>query len=171
MPRRSLGGFQGDIAAETLRYNHVGRTLANAVAFDEADVVKLGKLHRTQQLRGLANFLVTFYFLDANIEQADGGPLEIEQDARHGAAHQCQRHQMLRVAADGGAEIEHNRITAGCRPYCRERRTVYAWKHAKTKSRHRHQCSGIAGGDRHVGLPLLDGIDRKPHRRRLAAAP
>src|SRR5437899_3987353 len=38
------------------------------------------------------------------------------------------------------------------------------------EARHRHQRTGIAGGNRHVGLALLHRVDRKPHRRVLAAA-
>ena len=43
-------------------------------------------------------------------------------------------------------------------------------QHAQAKPRHRHQRAGIAGGYRDVGLAFLDGVDRQPHRRRLAAA-
>ncbi len=144
--------------------------LADAVALDEADIFELRQVHRAQQLGGLADFLAALDFLDADIEQADGRPFEIEQHARHGAAHHRQRHQMMRVAADGGAEIEHHRIAARGRPDRRERRTVDAGQHAQAEPRHRHQRAGIAGGDRNVGLALLDGVDRQPHRRGLAAA-
>ena len=77
---------------------------------------------------------------------------------------------MMRVAADGGAEIEHDRIAAHGRPYRRDRRTVDAGQRAQAEPRHRHQRAGIAGGDRDVGLALLDRVDGEPHRRGLAAA-
>ena len=50
------------------------------------------------------------------------------------------------------------------------RRAVDPGQHAQAEPRHRHQRAGIAGGDRDVGLALLDGVDRQPHRRGLAAA-
>ena len=50
------------------------------------------------------------------------------------------------------------------------RRPVDAGQHAQAESRHRHQRAGVAGGDRDVGLALLDRVDRQPHRRGLAAA-
>jgi hypothetical protein len=85
-------------------------------------------------------------------------------------AHHRQRHQMMRIATDGGAEVEHDRISTGGRPYGGERRPVNAGQHAQAKPRHRRQRAGIAGGHRDVGVALLDGIDRQPHRRGLAAA-
>ena len=56
------------------------------------------------------------------------------------------------------------------RPYRRDRRAVDAGQRAQVEPRHRHQRAGIAGGDRDVGLALLDRVDRKPHRGGLAAA-
>ena len=80
---------------------------------------------------------MTLDFLDPNVEQADGRPVQIEQHARHGAAHHRQCHEMLRVAADGGAEVEHNGITARGRPYRSKRRTVDPGQHAQAKPCHR----------------------------------
>ena len=68
-----------------------------------------GRFIARNSSRGLADFLVALHLLDADIEQPDGRPLQVEQHARHGAAHDRQRHQMMRIAADGGAEIEHHR--------------------------------------------------------------
>ena len=50
------------------------------------------------------------------------------------------------------------------------RRPVDPGQHAQAEPRHRHQRAGIAGGNRDIGLAFLDGLDRKPHRRVLAAA-
>ena len=97
---------------------------ADAVALDKPDIFELRQVHRAQQFGGFANFLVALHLLDADIEQAHGRPLQAERDARHGAAHHRQRHQMMRIAADGGAEIEHDRIAAHRRPHRRERRAV-----------------------------------------------
>ena len=47
--------------------------------------------------------------LDADIEQPDGRPLEVEQHARHRAAHHREIDQMLGIGADRGAEVEHDR--------------------------------------------------------------
>jgi hypothetical protein len=76
---------------------------------------------------------------------------------------------MMRIAADGGAQIQHHRVAAHGRPNRRDRRAVDAGKHAQAKPRHRHQGAGVARGYRDVGLALLDGVDGKPHRRCLAA--
>ncbi len=77
---------------------------------------------------------------------------------------------MMRIAADGGAEIEHDGIAARRRPYAGNRRPVDAGHRVQMEARHRHQRAGIAGGNRDVGLALLHRVDRKPHRRVLAAA-
>ena len=108
--------------------------------------------------------------LDADIEQADGRPLAIEQNAGHRTAHHRHLHQMLRVAADGGAEIQHHGIAPLGRQYCSNRRAVDTRHRAQAKSRHRHQCAGVAGRDRDIRLMLLHRLDRQPHRRFLAAA-
>ena len=63
--------------------------------------------------------------------------------------------------------------TTNCRagrPYRRDRRAIDAGQRAEVEPRHRHQRTGIAGGHRNVGLAFLHRIDRKPHRRSLAAA-
>ena len=170
LPRGALGRLQRDIAAEAFGDNDVGSALADAVAFDKADEVELRQVGGAQQFGRLADFLAALHFLDADIEQADGRALQVEQRAGHRRAHHGQRLQMVRVAADRGAEIEHHRVAACGRPDRRQRRAVDALQHAQAESRHRHQRAGIAGGDRDIGLALFDGVDRLPHRRHLAAA-
>ena len=54
--------------------------------------------------------------LDADIEQADGRLLDAEHDARHRRAHDREIDEMLRVAADRGADVEHDRFAAHRRP-------------------------------------------------------
>ena len=108
LARRALGGLQSNVAAKSFGDDHVGRALADAIALDEADIIELRQVHRAQQFGRLADLLVALDLLDPDIEQADGRPLEVEQHACHRAAHHCHLHQMTRVAADGGAEIEHD---------------------------------------------------------------
>src|SRR6516165_9769195 len=119
---RSLGGLERNIAAETFGYDDVGGSLANAIAFDEADIFKLGKVHRAQQLRGFANFLVALDFLDADIEQPDGWSLEVEHYARHGASHDRERNEVVGIPADGRTKVEHDRIAADRWPHGGNRR-------------------------------------------------
>ena len=171
LPRRALGRLQCDVAAKALGDDDVGGALADAVALDEADIIQLRQVHRAQQLGCLANLLAALDFLDPDIEQSDGRPFQIEQHARHRAAHHRQRHQMMRIAADGGAEVEHHRIAARRGPYRRQRRPVDAGQHAQAEPRHRRQRTGIAGRYRDIGLALLDRFDGEPHRRVLAATP
>ena len=170
LARGAFGGLQRDVAAETFRHDHVSRARADPVALDEADIVELRQVHRAQLFRRLANLLAALDLLDPDIEQADGRTLQAEQHARHRAAHHRQRHQMMRIAADAGAEIEHDGIAARRRPYAGNGRPVDAGHGVQMEARHRHQRAGIAGGNRHVGLALLHRVDRKPHRRVLAAA-
>ena len=87
LARRALGSLQRDVAAETFRHDDIGRALADAVAFDEADIFELRQVHRAQHFTRLANLLVALDLLDADIEQADGRPRPIEQHARHRATH------------------------------------------------------------------------------------
>ena len=108
--------------------------------------------------------------LDPDVEQAHGRPLQFEEDACHRRAHHGERDEVACIAADGRAEIEHDGVAAGCRPYRCDRRTIDAGQRAQTKSCHRHQGAGVAGGNRNVRLALLHGLDRKPHRRGLATA-
>src|SRR6266536_1385130 len=62
------------------------------------------------------------------------------------------------------------RFIARSRPYTGNGRPVDAGHGVQMEARHRHQRAGIAGGNRHVGFALLHRVDRKPHRRVLAAA-
>ena len=82
--------------------------LTDAVGFDEADIIELRQVHCAEHFAGLANFLMPLHLLDADIEEPDRRLSDVEQHARHGTAHHRQRHQMARVAADRGAEIQHD---------------------------------------------------------------
>ncbi|MGY3514154.1 hypothetical protein ACVIQY_007129 [Bradyrhizobium sp. USDA 3051] len=86
-------------------------------------------------------------------------------------AHDGERHQMMRIAADAGAEVEDDGIAAPGRPHAGNGRTVDARQRAQVEARHRHQRPGIPGGDRNIRLALFHRIDGKPHGRGPAAAP
>jgi len=49
----------------------------------------------------------------------------------------------MRVAADGGAEVEHHRIAARRGPYRSQRRPVDSGQHAEAEPGHRRQRTGI----------------------------
>ena len=124
LARGAFGGLQRDVAAETFRHDHVSRARADPVALDEADIVEFGQVHRTELFRRLANLFAALDLLNPDIEQADGRTLQAEQHARHRAAHDCERHQMMRITADAGAEIEYDGIAARRRPYTGNGRPV-----------------------------------------------
>ncbi len=161
----SFGSFQGDIAGKALGDHDVHGSLADVVALDEADIIEVGALRLAQDAAGLAHLLETLDLLDPDVEEADRRPLEIEQHPRHGAAHGGERDEVLGIAADGGADIEHDRFAAQSRPQRRDRRAGDAGHRLEVESRHRHQGAGIAGRDHRIGLALLHGVDRHPHRR------
>src|SRR5262249_56521282 len=79
LPRGSLGSLQRDVTAIALRHDDVGSAPADAVALDETDVFKLREVHRTQQFRRLANFLMSLHLLNPDVEQSHGRPLAVEQ--------------------------------------------------------------------------------------------
>ena len=80
-----------------------------------------------QDAAGLAHLLEALDFLDADIEQADGRPLEAEQDARDGRAHHRQIDQMLGVARRSMAPTSSTtEFAAQRRPQRRDRRPLDA---------------------------------------------
>src|SRR6202035_1009051 len=84
---RAFRGFQRDVAGKSFRHHYVGDALADAVAFDEADIVEMRKLRFAQDASGVTDLLETLDLLDPDIEQPDHRSVEIEHDACHGAAH------------------------------------------------------------------------------------
>ena len=108
LPRGALRGLERDIAGKAFGHHDVGLALADIVAFDEADIFDVRRRLFAQDAAGLAHGFESLDLLDADVEQADGRPVEIEQHARHGAAHHRHVDQMLGVGADRGAEIEHD---------------------------------------------------------------
>ena len=138
----------------------VGGALADAVALDEADDIRAAARFIARSSSGrLANLLAALDLLDADIEQADGRPLQSNSTLAMALPITASADQMCAVAADGGAEVEHDRLASQRRP---ERRRAPAGRcpaASQAEPRHRHQRAGIAGRDRDVGLALLDRVD------------
>ena len=88
-----------------------------------------------------------------------------EHDSRHRRAHHRKIDEMLRIGADGRADVEHDRFAAQRRPDRRDRRPLDRRHRVQAELRHRHQGAGVAGGDRAVGRARLHRFDRLPHRR------
>ena len=109
LARGPLGGLERDIAGEALGNDDVDRALADIVAFDKAVIVEMRELTFAQDAAGLAHRFEALDLLDPDIEQADGRPLDVEQHARHGAAHGGEIDQMRLVGADRGSDVEHHR--------------------------------------------------------------
>ena len=73
-------------------------------------------------LPGFLDLFLALDLLDADIEQADGRPLDAEQRARHGRAHDGEIDELVRVGADRGADVEHDALAAHGRPDRGDRR-------------------------------------------------
>ena len=120
---------------------------------------------------GLADFLAALDFLGPDIEQADGRA-RLDRTARSPSRRPSppappDDDASPPMVAPRSSTTESPRIV-GHTPAMR--RAVDPRQRAQVEARHRHQRAGIAGGDRDIGLALLHGVDRKPHRRVLAAA-
>ncbi len=72
--------------------------------------------------------------------------------------------ELLGVAADGGAHVEHDDVGAQGRPDGGDRRARDAFHGPQAEGRHGHQRAGVAAGNGDVGLAVLDGLQRHPHR-------
>ncbi len=172
LARGAFGRLERDIAAEAFGDDHVGIAAADAVAFDEADEFELRQIGGAQQLRAASRISSPPLISSTPIlSRPTVGRARSNSALRHGAAHDGERLQVVGVAADGGAEIEHDRVAAQWSARSRgQAGTLDTVEHAaQAKARHRHQRAGIAGGDRDIGLALLHRLDRQPHRRDLAA--
>ena len=78
-----------------------------------------------QQFRGLTDFLAALDFFDTDIEEAHRRPFQIEQDARHGAAHDRERHRWRASPPIVAPRSSITESPAG-RPYRRDRRAIDA---------------------------------------------
>ena len=119
---------------------------ADVVALDEAVEIDRRAL-AAQPGRGLAQLVVALELLGADIEQADRGLVEAEQDLGEDAAHDGELGEIVGVAFEVGAEVEHHRLAAHGRQERGERRPVRALEHAHGKHRDGEQRAGVAGRD------------------------
>ena len=86
--------------------------LAEVVAFDEAMIAHVWQLGLAQDPARRPHLLDALDLFDADVEQADGRTVDIEYDPRHRRAHHRQINKMLRVGADGRADVEHDQFAA-----------------------------------------------------------
>jgi len=111
LPRRSLGGLQFMLPLKPACQRMTRRHLADAVAHpsppppDEADIIRAEEVSsRASTSSAFANFLTALHLLDPDREQAQPLAARDRTDDCHGACPSPPRHQMLLIAADGGAE-------------------------------------------------------------------
>ena len=160
----ALGGLERDVAGKTFGHHDIDGAASQIVAFDEAVVGETRQMRLAQDARGGFDLFDALDFLDADIEQPHGRALEIEHDMRHRRAHDRQHDQMLRIGADGRADIEHDGLALHRRPQAGDGGPVDLRHGAQANLGHGHQRAGVARRNRHVGLALLDRVQRQPHR-------
>src|SRR4029078_2671569 len=102
--RRPLRGLQRNVACKPFSDHDVHRTLADIVALDEAMVVEMRELALAQNAPSFAHLLQSFDFLDTDIQQTNGRPLDVEQYPRHRAAHGGKIDEMRFIGADRSAD-------------------------------------------------------------------
>ena len=120
LPCRPFSGLQRDIAREALRDHHVDRAETDIVSLDEADIIEIGEVGVAQHAARLADRLESLDLLDADIEEADEGLVDVEDDARHRGAHHGKVRQMLGIRADSRADVEHDALAARIGPDSRD---------------------------------------------------
>ena len=107
---RAFGGLERDVAGEALDHHDIDDALADLVAFDEAAVVDRQVVLLQPGMR-LPDLLDALDLLDADVEQPHARPLDVQDGAGHGGAHQREVGELARRGADIGAEVEDD---AGC---------------------------------------------------------
>jgi len=118
----------------------------------------------------VAQLLVALELLRPDVQQPDLGLVEAEQDLGEDAAHDSELGEVLGIAFEVGAEIEHHRLAARRRQERGKRGPVGTFDHAHGKHRDRQQRAGVARRHDGVGAALRDGIDGQPHARLAAPA-
>src|SRR5690349_9429528 len=126
---RAFSRLERDVACEALRDNHIYNAFSNIVPLNEAVIFEKRKVALAQNLSGFTHLLEPFDFLDADIQQADGWPLDIEEHARHGAAHDSKVDEMGFIGADRCADIQNDGLSFERRPKRSDRRTFDAFDH------------------------------------------
>src|SRR6202047_3350061 len=84
---RAFRGLQGDIAGEAFGDHDIDRSLANVVALDEAPVVEIWQTGLAQQAGGGLDLVDALDFLDPDIQQTHGRPVDGKDDPGHRGAH------------------------------------------------------------------------------------
>ena len=134
---------------------------ARDVAFDKA--MKVAAAQLAQRGRRLTQLIMAFLFLAADIQEADMGMRDAANDGGEDRPHQRELDQVLRVAFDVGAEVEHAAFTRPGWQARDHRRPADALQHPQGDFRHRHQGAGIAGRDDAIGLTVADQVDGLAH--------
>ena len=121
LPGGAFGRLQRDIAGKALDDHDVDDALADLVALDEAAIFER-QVGALQPGVRLTHFLDALDLLDADIEQADGRPLDVEQRSCHGRAHEREIAELAGAGADVGADVEHDAFGFDGRPQGRDGR-------------------------------------------------
>ena len=166
----AFGGLERDIAGEAVGHDDVDRAFGDIVAFDEAGELDRQRGIVAQDVRRALHRVVALHVFGADIENADGRPLEAQDGAREGLAHHREIDQLLGADDDVRADVEHHALAALGRPQRRDGGTRNAFERAELEHRHRHQRAGVAGGDRDFGFLVLHRFDGAPHAGVAAAA-
>ena len=174
-PRPDLAGgalcrLQGDVAGEALDDDDVDLAGADIVAFDIAAIFDRQALHLLQPEMGFLDLFRALDFLDADIQQADLGTIDMEQCAGHAGTHQGKVAELLGIGADVGADVENDRFGADRRPDRGNRGALDIAERLEQEAIERHQRAGVAGGDCDGSPALAHGLKGQPHARPLAAA-
>src|SRR5690606_31042709 len=108
---RTFRGLERDIAGETFGHNHIHRTFADVVAFNETGIGKSFKRRIAQNLACLLDLVEALDLFRADIEKPDGRLAHLEQGTRHTGAHDGVVDKLARIGADGSANVEHDAFT------------------------------------------------------------
>ena len=116
-----------------------------------------------QQPSGLLDDLDALDLLDADIEEPDRRPLDVEENAGHRRAHDRHVDEMHGVGPDRRPDVEHDAFAAQRRPQGGDRRALDMRHGLEADLRHRHEGAGVAGRDRGIRLAVAHRLDREPH--------
>lgn len=167
---RTLGCLQGDVAGETVGDDHVDFALGDIVALDKADKFKRWIDGRAQQFGGATNLVMALQFLDADIQQADARAMPAKRRMRKIGTHDGKLHEVLRIAFNIGAEVQHHGLALHRRQEGSDCRALDSGQCAQDKFRHRHQSTGIAGRDDGFRLAPGNRVDGQAHAAIAATA-
>ena len=162
-PRRTLMTLECDIAAESVGDDHIDNAARDVVTFDEAVIVETGILDIAQPLRYGAHDLVALQFFLANVQQTDRRMHPTQYGTAERGSHQGELDQIVFVADDVGAEVEHDALPALGRHEAGDCRTVDTRLGPQGEQRHGHQGTGIATGDHTIGVAVPHGVDCHAH--------